>query len=90
MSLAAYRAAWRAKMEEINGCISSNAEQEELVDQPEVLSVGRPRGSGPLPGFDPLLFGLLPLALLLITLLAAAIPARRAFRVDPQKALRQE
>ena len=32
----AYRAAWRAKMEEVNACIAANAEQEELVDQPEV------------------------------------------------------
>ncbi len=32
----AYRAAWRAKMDEVNACIAANAEQEELVDQPEV------------------------------------------------------
>jgi adenine-specific DNA-methyltransferase len=31
-----YRAAWRAKMDEANACIATNAEQEELVDQPEV------------------------------------------------------
>jgi ABC-type lipoprotein release transport system permease subunit len=31
-----------------------------------------------------------PLALLVITFVAAAIPARRAARIDPQKALRQE
>jgi adenine-specific DNA-methyltransferase len=31
----AYRAAWRAKMDEINACIAANADQEELVDQPE-------------------------------------------------------
>ncbi len=31
-----YRAAWRAKMDEVNACIKANAEQEELVDQPEV------------------------------------------------------
>jgi adenine-specific DNA-methyltransferase len=30
-----YRAAWRAKMDEVNACIAANAEQEELVDQPE-------------------------------------------------------
>jgi adenine-specific DNA-methyltransferase len=35
-ALAAYRAAWRAKMDEVNACITANAEQEELVDQPEV------------------------------------------------------
>jgi len=31
-----YRAAWRAKMDEVNACIAANAEQEELVDQPEI------------------------------------------------------
>ena len=31
-----YRAAWRAKMDEVNACIAANAGQEELVDQPEV------------------------------------------------------
>jgi len=36
-ALAAYRQAWRAKMDEINACIAGNAEQEELVDQPEVV-----------------------------------------------------
>lgn len=30
-----YRAAWRAKMDEVNACIAANAEPEELVDQPE-------------------------------------------------------
>lgn len=42
----AYRKAWRAKMEEVNACISANAEQEELVDQPEVTR-GVVRVSGP-------------------------------------------
>lgn len=42
------------------------------------------------PAFDPLLFVLVPLALLLTTLLAAAIPARRASQVDPMLALRQD
>lgn len=32
----AYRAAWRAKMDEVNACIAANADQEELVDQPEI------------------------------------------------------
>ncbi|MBI2843140.1 MAG: site-specific DNA-methyltransferase, partial [Armatimonadetes bacterium] len=32
-----YRAAWRAKMDEVNACIAANAEMEELVDQPEVV-----------------------------------------------------
>jgi adenine-specific DNA-methyltransferase len=31
-----YRKAWRAKMHEINTCISANAEPETLIDQPEV------------------------------------------------------
>jgi DNA modification methylase len=31
-----YRSAWRAKMDEVNACIAANAEQEELVDQPEI------------------------------------------------------
>ena len=42
----AYRKAWRAKMDEVNACISANAEQEELVDQPEVER-GIVRVSGP-------------------------------------------
>jgi adenine-specific DNA-methyltransferase len=41
-----YRKAWRAKMDEVNGCISANAEQEELVDQPEIER-GIVRVSGP-------------------------------------------
>ena len=35
-ALTAYRKAWRAKMDEVNACIQRNADQEELVDQPEV------------------------------------------------------
>jgi adenine-specific DNA-methyltransferase len=35
-AVAEYRAAWRAKMDEVNACIAANADQEELVDQPEV------------------------------------------------------
>jgi adenine-specific DNA-methyltransferase len=34
-ALTAYRAAWRAKMDEVNACIEANAEMEELVDKPE-------------------------------------------------------
>ncbi|MEX2138344.1 MAG: site-specific DNA-methyltransferase [Pirellulales bacterium] len=45
-SVTAYRAAWRAKMDEVNACISANAEQEELVDQPEIVK-GVVRVSGP-------------------------------------------
>jgi predicted permease len=40
--------------------------------------------------FDPLVFTLLASGLLLTTLLAAAIPARRASKIDPMLALRQE
>lgn len=32
-----YRSAWRAKMDEVNAAIAANAEQEELVDQPEIV-----------------------------------------------------
>ena len=35
-ALAAYRRAWRAKMDEVNECIGKNAESEELVDRPRV------------------------------------------------------
>ena len=45
-ALTAYRTAWRAKMDEVNAAISANAEQEELVDQPEVVR-GVVRVSGP-------------------------------------------
>ena len=36
-ALTAYRAAWRAKMGEVNECIAANAATEELVDKPEVV-----------------------------------------------------
>ena len=36
-ALTAYRAAWRAKMDEVNECIAANAATEELVDKPEVV-----------------------------------------------------
>lgn len=45
-ALTAYRAAWRAKMDEVNACISANAEMEELVDKPELVK-GVVRVSGP-------------------------------------------
>ncbi len=41
-----YRAAWRTKMNEVDACIAANAEQEELVDEPEVVR-GILRVSGP-------------------------------------------
>ncbi len=45
-AVAAYREAWRAKMDEVNACIAANAPQEELVDQPEIVK-GVVRVSGP-------------------------------------------
>ena len=36
-ALAEYRAAWRAKMDEVNACIAANAETEELVDKPAIV-----------------------------------------------------
>ena len=41
-----YRAAWRAKMDEVNACIEANAEVEELVDQP-LPAPGVVRVAGP-------------------------------------------
>jgi adenine-specific DNA-methyltransferase len=45
-ALTAYRAAWRAKMDEVNACIAAKAEMEELVDKPEPVK-GVVRVSGP-------------------------------------------
>ncbi len=45
-AVTAYRAAWRAKMDEVNACIAASAEHEELVDQPEIVK-GVTRVSGP-------------------------------------------
>ena len=45
-ALMAYRRAWRAKMDEVNATIAASAEQEELVDQPEIVR-GVTRVSGP-------------------------------------------
>jgi len=42
------------------------------------------------PAFDPVLFSSIPVGLLLVTLLAAAIPARRAAQIDPMQALRHD
>jgi adenine-specific DNA-methyltransferase len=36
-ALTTYRAAWQSKITEVNACIQANAEQQELVDQPEVV-----------------------------------------------------
>jgi adenine-specific DNA-methyltransferase len=44
--LTTYRAAWRAKMDEVNACIAANAEMEELVDTPELVR-GVVRVTGP-------------------------------------------
>jgi len=45
-ALSAYRAAWRAKMDEVNSCIAANADMEELVDKPEIVN-GVVRVTGP-------------------------------------------
>ena len=42
------------------------------------------------PGFDPLTFALAPLLMLAMVLLACWIPAQRATKIDPMKALRYE
>ncbi len=46
VAVLAYRAAWRAKMDEVNACIDANAAQEELVDQPRKVP-GIIRVAGP-------------------------------------------
>jgi putative ABC transport system permease protein len=61
-----------------------------LVRPALLVSLGRQATGGPLAGFDPALFLGLPLLLLVITMMAAAIPARRASKIDPQQTLRQE
>lgn len=45
-ALTHYRTAWRAKMDEVNGCIAANAETEELVDKPTGVG-GTVRVAGP-------------------------------------------
>lgn len=45
-TLTEYRAAWRAKMDEVDAAIAANAEPEELVDQPEIVP-GVVRVAGP-------------------------------------------
>lgn len=46
LAVTEYQKVWRARMEAVNACIVSNAPQEELVDQPEVVK-GVVRVSGP-------------------------------------------
>lgn len=45
-AVVAYRKAWRAKMDEVNDCIAKSADQEELVDQPQIVK-NVTRVSGP-------------------------------------------
>jgi adenine-specific DNA-methyltransferase len=45
-ALIGYRAAWRAKVEDVNACIATNAAMEELVDRPEIVN-GVVRVTGP-------------------------------------------
>lgn len=45
-AVSAYRAAWRAKMDEVDTAIAANAEMEELVDHPEEIK-GVVRVAGP-------------------------------------------
>lgn len=45
-AISAYRKLWRAKMDEVNGSIVANADQEELIDRPETAK-GVVRVSGP-------------------------------------------
>lgn len=45
-ALMTYRAAWRAKMDEVNACIAANAEMEELIDKPDSVK-GVVRVAGP-------------------------------------------
>lgn len=56
------------------------------------LAAGRALSASALavPAFDPVLFISVPVGLLFVTLFAAAIPARRAARIDPMLALRQD
>lgn len=37
-AVTAYRQGWRTKMDEVNACIAANADQEELVNQPEIVT----------------------------------------------------
>jgi adenine-specific DNA-methyltransferase len=53
-AVVAYRRAWRQKMDEVKACIESNAEQEDLVDEPVVVrSVLRVSGPFTVEGVRP-------------------------------------
>ncbi|MCX7031119.1 MAG: DNA methyltransferase, partial [Spirochaetes bacterium] len=52
-TVSAYRTAWRAKMDEVNACIAANADQEELVDKPEIASGVRVSGPFTVEGVMP-------------------------------------
>jgi len=54
-----------------------------------VISRGIAQSLGVSP-FNPVVFGFLAAGLIMTTLLAAAVPARRASQIDPQQALRQD
>ncbi len=52
-AVTAYRAAWRAKMDEVNACIAANAEEEALVDKPKIAPGVRVSGPFTVEGVMP-------------------------------------